>query len=287
MNDKGKSLMKRLLQASALVAILPLAGGVCAQDIQVTSPTHTDMSSTPDITPINSNDYGSVFTSVDKTYAFTVFNHDPDTHLTLGDVGMTGANANQFQSIVSYTHDLGPFQQTTIYLRCNTDSVGVKNATVNIPNNDPDLGGTFSFPVRGTGVVAALFQPDLSVSYGGMPTLKLVKQSNSDYIVAGAFYIENKSTQIVENTVINVYGSFDRMYQDSDPMYATFIIPKLAAAKEGKPPKQKRVKFSFQFTFNEAANFPRYVFIEALPPQGDSYTGNNRVRIHAVDPIEL
>jgi len=279
--------MKKLLQAAALLAALHLAGSVHAQDIQVSSPNWTDMSSIPSLSPINGNDFGSVGTTGFKIYPFTIFNHDPDTDLTIGDITLTGANADQFDVFTDYDSAVAPFGETTVYIEFNPSSVGIKLATVNIPNNDPDLNGSLTFTVRGTGVTQTPELPNLRAFSLDAPKLKFVKQSNSDYILSGVFYIENNTNAVVENVEVNVYTSFDRMYQDSDPLRSTFNIAKLPASKEGKAAKVKKVKYSFQFTFAQQSDIPRYLFIEALPQQGDAQAAGNRTRITGIDPLGL
>ncbi|RZJ73314.1 choice-of-anchor D domain-containing protein [Flavobacterium sp.] len=74
-----------------------------------------------------------------------------NTPLTIGALTLTGANASEFSIISLPTASLAINATTTFTIRFDPSSVGVKNAVVNLVNNDYDE-NPYTFAIRGYGL---------------------------------------------------------------------------------------------------------------------------------------
>lgn len=106
--------------------------------------TATRMNVKPTETPIANALPGTVV----RTFTITNTGVDP---LTISGVTITGPDAAEFSVTASPAGTVAPSSSTTFQVTFNPSTDGVKNATVEIANNDNDE-NPFNFAIRGTGV---------------------------------------------------------------------------------------------------------------------------------------
>lgn len=110
------------------------------------------------VTLVNGTDFGAA-----STRTFVIQNNNTGT-LNIGIPFMTGANASEFSVTVLPALSLTTSATTSFVVTFTPTSTGVKNATVNIYNNDCNL-PIFNFAIEGTPPPAAALNFDGSSDY--------------------------------------------------------------------------------------------------------------------------
>ncbi|MCS6796616.1 MAG: choice-of-anchor D domain-containing protein, partial [Raineya sp.] len=150
-------------------------------------------STTPSLA--NHTDFGNVNATIAPGYferVFTIQNTASSGNLTIGTVTISNP---RFTVVVPPASVVAPGGSTTMTIRFTPIASGVQNATVTIPNNDPDE-SPYTFAIRATGV-----QPDMEVV-----------GTNNTNVPNGKFLATNYD------------GTFMGVATSSSPVTATFTI---------------------------------------------------------------
>ncbi len=140
---------------------------------------------------------GNVLVGSSNTENFTVENAGGST-LSVNSISITGADANEFDiSGGGRSFNLSQGEDHTVDVRFHPSSLGSKNATLIIENNDPDE-STLYLPLSGTGVVPSISASPNPVDYGNVSV-----DSYSDKIIV----ISNSGSGNLNISSASVTGS--------------------------------------------------------------------------------
>ncbi|MFC1511882.1 choice-of-anchor D domain-containing protein [Candidatus Latescibacterota bacterium] len=99
------------------------------------------------------------------THTFTIINSGTGLLDFTGDplAYITGTHADDFEVTVYPTGPIGYEETTTFEVTFNPSAAGIRQAIVNIPNNDASTGNSFDFNIEGNGT-----NPGMLVTYNGV-----------------------------------------------------------------------------------------------------------------------
>lgn len=105
---------------------------------------------TGDVTPsvTDNTDYGLISIPASSDHSFVITNNG-GAPLTIGSVVISGVNAAMFTIVSAATSPVLPGGSTTFVVRFTPSSIGIKNATITINNNDANE-AAYSFAVTGS-----------------------------------------------------------------------------------------------------------------------------------------
>ena len=170
----------------------------------------------------DSTQYGDVdITTGSKLITYTISNSG-NTTLTIGAISFSGDNASDFSVVVAPAASVNTSSSTTFVVKFDPSSVGLRNATISIANNDPDV-SPYTFALQGNGT-----SPSDGV-IGDMVWLDNdgdgIQDAGEDPLAGVTVTLYDSGDNALGSTTSAADGSYSFEGLASDNYYLTFTNP--------------------------------------------------------------
>lgn len=188
-----------LLNSASIAAAIP--------EVNVQGNATNISAGTGTVSPTNNTNFGMVNAGTSLTKTFLIQNTGTGT-LTVTSIVVSGVNAGDFSLVnpPSYPWNIAPGAAQTITVNFNTPIVGVRNATINVVNNDLDE-DFYNFAVQATAASYEINVQGNSVNIpDGTAVTSTTDNTNLGQVMSGVAVTKVYSIQNTGNGTLTVSG---------------------------------------------------------------------------------
>jgi Tol biopolymer transport system component len=191
-----------------------------------------------DSTPntVDHTDFGNALVDGETiTRTFTIENLGNTNLILSGNplVQITGTNSSDFTVATSPSSTIAAGGNTTFQIKFDPSSIGIKTATVSIPNNDLDE-NPYTFSIQGQGTVAPPTAPTLSSPANGSTSVLLnISLTWNSVITATSYQLQVSTDPSFASTLVNQTGLTTSTYNLTGLLNNTLYYWRVNASNAG------------------------------------------------------